>query len=42
MRVGVASDHGGLALKTKIAAKLRSSEHEVVDFGAHALDAVDD
>src|ERR1035438_8207502 len=34
MRVGIASDHGGLALKEQIANLLRSAAHEVVDFGA--------
>ena len=42
MRIGIASDHGGFALKNEIAAKLRSSGHEVFDFGAHALDLADD
>ena len=42
MRIGIASDHGGFALKNWIAAKLRSSGHEVFDFGAHALDLADD
>jgi ribose 5-phosphate isomerase B len=42
MRIGIPSDHGGFALKNEIAAKLRSSDHEVFDFGAHALDVADD
>jgi ribose 5-phosphate isomerase B len=42
MRVGIASDHGGFALKEQIAKSLRGSGHEVVDFGAHRLDPVDD
>ena len=42
MRIGVASDHGGFALKNQIATKLRSSGHEVFDFGAHALNLADD
>jgi len=42
MRIGIASDHGGFALKNEIAAKLRSSRHEVFDFGAHAVDLADD
>jgi ribose 5-phosphate isomerase B len=32
----------GFALKNEIAAKLRSSGHEVFDFGAHALNLADD
>jgi ribose 5-phosphate isomerase B len=42
MRIGIASDHGGFALKTEIAAKLAGEGHELVDFGAHALDTADD
>ena len=42
MRIGIASDHGAFALKNEIAAKLRSSGHDVFDFGAHALDLADD
>jgi ribose 5-phosphate isomerase B len=42
MRIGIASDHGGFALKTEIAARLSASGHEVLDFGADALDLADD
>ena len=42
MRVGIAADHGGFSLKAEIAARLRSSGHEVVDFGADHLDEGDD
>ena len=42
MRVGIASDHGGFALKGQIAESLRSSAYEVVDFGAHQLNPGDD
>lgn len=41
-RVGVAADHGGFGLKEEIVARLRASGHEVVDFGAHALNPEDD
>jgi ribose 5-phosphate isomerase B len=34
VRVGIASDHGGFALKEQVAELLRGSGHEVVDFGA--------
>lgn len=34
MRVVIASDHGGFALKEQVANLLRSAAHEVVDFGA--------
>jgi ribose 5-phosphate isomerase B len=42
MRVGIASDHGGFALKEQIAELLRGAGHEVVDFGAHQLSPQDD
>jgi ribose 5-phosphate isomerase B len=42
MRVGIATDHGGFALKEDLAAHIRASGHEVVDFGAHSLDPGDD
>ena len=42
MRVGLASDHGGFALKEQVAELLRGSSHEVVDFGAHELSPGDD
>ncbi len=42
MRIGIAADHGGFALKEEVAESLRSFGHEVVDFGAHHLDASDD
>ena len=42
MRVGLATDHGGFSLKEELVSKLRSAGHEVVDFGAHALDPGDD
>jgi len=42
MRVGIATDHGGFALKQEIAARLGAAGHEIVDFGAHVLDAGDD
>ena len=42
MRVGIAADHGGFALKGQVAESLRGSGHEVVDFGAHQLNPGDD
>jgi ribose 5-phosphate isomerase B len=42
MRVGIATDHGGFALKEELIVRLRESGHEVVDFGAHALVPADD
>jgi len=42
MRIGIATDHGGFALKKELAARLRSAGHEIVDFGAHKLTPDDD
>ena len=42
MRVGIAADHGGFALKAQVAELLRGSGYTVVDFGAHQLDPEDD
>ena len=42
MRVGIATDHGGLALKEELVVQLRGAGHEVVDFGAHSLHVDDD
>ena len=42
MRVGIAADHGGFALKQTLAESLQSSGYEIVDFGAYQFDAADD
>jgi len=42
MRIGIAADHGGFALKARIAAVLKAAGHEVTDFGALQLDPADD
>jgi len=42
MRIGIATDHGGFALKQYLVAKLKSAGHEIVDFGAHELKPDDD
>src|SRR6201996_5009609 len=42
MRVGIATDHGGFALKHELMTYLREGGHEVIDFGAHQLDTTDD
>ncbi|MHB1037605.1 MAG: RpiB/LacA/LacB family sugar-phosphate isomerase [Pirellulales bacterium] len=42
MRVGLAADHGGFALKETLAGKLREAGFEVVDFGAAHLVQDDD
>lgn len=41
-RVGIASDHGGFALKGQMAESLRSAGYELVDFGVHELNPGDD
>jgi len=42
MRIGIASDHGGYALKQQIKLSLKSVGHDAVDFGADQLDPTDD
>jgi transketolase len=42
MRVGIATDHGGFALKEELRAKLDAAGHKVVDFGAYSLNPQDD
>jgi ribose 5-phosphate isomerase B len=42
MRIGIAADHGGFALKEQLAESLRATEYAVVDFGAHELNPDDD
>ena len=42
MRVGIATDHGGFALKQRLLAQLRNADQEVADFGAHGLNPDDD
>ena len=42
MRLGIATDHGGLSLKEDLVTRLRAAGHEVVDFGANVLDTADD
>ena len=42
MRVGIATDHGGFALKGDLVIRLQAAGHEVVDFGAHTLVPTDD
>jgi ribose 5-phosphate isomerase B len=42
MRVGIATDHGGFALKEDLVARLRAAGHDVVDFGADTLSPDDD
>ena len=42
MLIGVASDHGGWALKRELEGSLRVAGHKIVDFGARTLDPSDD
>jgi ribose 5-phosphate isomerase B len=41
MRIALASDHAGFALKEEIKEVLASQGHEIADFGAPSTDAVD-
>lgn len=42
MRVGICSDHGGFELKKTLVTQLRTAGHDVLDFGATALNPQDD
>ncbi len=42
MHIGLAADHAGFELKKQLVDALRSSNHDVNDFGAHALNLDDD
>jgi ribose 5-phosphate isomerase B len=42
MHLGIATDHGGFHLKEELLARLRAAGHDVVDFGATALNPGDD
>lgn len=42
MRLGIATDHGGFALKEDLVARLTAAGHKVEDFGAHSLAPGDD
>ena len=42
MHLGIATDHGGFHLKEDLLARLRAAGHDVVDFGADALNPGDD
>jgi hypothetical protein len=41
MRIALASDHAGFALKDELAAWLRDSGHIVIDLGTNGPDSVD-
>ena len=42
MKIGIAADHGGFALKQIIHPYLASLKYEVIDFGAYDFDELDD
>ena len=42
MKIAIACDHGGFALKTPIVGCLQELGHEVLDLGAHEYDKDDD
>jgi ribose 5-phosphate isomerase B len=42
MRLGIAADHGGFELKEQVKEELKTSAHEVVDFGAFEYASRDD
>jgi ribose 5-phosphate isomerase B len=42
MRIGIAADHGGFALKERLIFALRDAGHAVTDFGAYNVDESDD
>jgi ribose 5-phosphate isomerase B len=41
MRIALAADHAGFALKDELAAKLAQQGHDVMDLGAHSAAPVD-
>ena len=41
MKIGIASDHGGYQLKTKIVSYLKKKGHDVVDVGTFSTESVD-
>lgn len=41
MKIAIASDHGGFALKEEIKLLLKELDCEAIDYGTHSLDSVD-
>ncbi len=41
MKIAMGADHGGVALKAELAARLVDQGHEVIDLGTHGPDGVD-
>jgi ribose 5-phosphate isomerase B len=42
VRIGIAADHGGYALKNRVSKVLQDQQVEVIDFGAQMFDPNDD
>ena len=42
MKIGIAADHGGFDLKQEMHQHLVAAGYEVIDYGAHKLDPLDD
>ena len=42
MKLAVAADHAGIALKQRVAEDLKASGHEVTDLGSNTPDPLDD
>ena len=41
MRIGIASDHRGYQMKTRLAQLVEGLGHDVIDYGPHSTDSVD-
>lgn len=41
MKIAIASDHAGLALKLELVKALREQDHQLEDFGTHSGESVD-
>ncbi len=42
MKIGIAADHAGFAVKQELVKDLRAAGHEVLDYGTHTVDPGDD
>ncbi|MEA2565895.1 MAG: ribose 5-phosphate isomerase, partial [Actinomycetota bacterium] len=41
MKIAIASDHAGFALKSLLIQHLKEDGHEVLDLGTHSVESVD-